>query len=57
MENPNKNQKEGCPQPVPFSGGRSAEGPMTDDELIDEESKESFPSSDPPSYMPRPHKK
>ena len=50
-------KKKGCPQEVPHSGGRSAEGPKTDDELIDEASKETFPTSDPPSYMPRPHKK
>ena len=49
-------KKKGCPQHVPHSGGRSAEGPATEDELIDEASKESFPTSDPPSYMPRPKK-
>ena len=30
---------------------------MTDDELIDEELEESFPTSDPPSYMPRPKRR
>jgi hypothetical protein len=32
------------------SGGRRAEGPVTDDEKVDEASKESFPTSDPPSF-------
>jgi hypothetical protein len=48
-----KNHKTGAPQHHPHSGGRSCEGPKTDDELIDEMSKESFPTSDPPSYSPR----
>jgi hypothetical protein len=51
-----KTNKTGGPQDHRDSGGRSHEGPTTDDELIDEMSKESFPTSDPPSYSPRkPH--
>ena len=49
--------KQGAPQQHPHSGGKSAEGPKDEDELIDEASKESCPTSDPPSYMPRPTKK
>jgi hypothetical protein len=45
--------KTGAPQDHEHSGGRSHKGPTTDDELIDEMSKESFPTSDPPSYSPR----